>query len=36
MSMQDSSIGRWRGVVVGVVRSVNEVAVRRARLVLGW
>jgi len=26
----------WRGVVVSVVRRMNEVTLRRARLVLGW
>ena len=29
--------GRWRsGVVASVVRRMNEVTLRRARLVLGW
>jgi len=28
--------GWWRGVVVSVVRRMNEVTLRRARLVLGW
>jgi len=28
--------GRRRGVVVSVVRRMNEVTLRRARLVLGW
>ena len=26
----------WRGVVASVVRHMNEVTLRRARLVLGW
>jgi len=26
----------WLGVVAGVVRRMNEVTLRRARLVLGW
>ena len=26
----------WRGVVASVVRRMNEVTLRRARLVLGW
>jgi len=28
--------GWWRGVVASVVRRMNEVTLRRARLVLGW
>ena len=26
----------WRGTVVSVVHRINEVTLRRARLVLGW
>jgi len=26
----------WRGVVASIVRRMNEVTLRRARLVLGW
>jgi len=33
-TMQEQT--RRRGVVVSVVRRVNEVTLRRARLVLGW
>jgi len=29
-------LGWWRGVVAIVVRRINEVTLRRARLVLGW
>ena len=32
-STEDTS---WRGVVASVVRRMNEVTLRRARLVLGW
>jgi len=31
-----SGIGWRRGVVASVVRRMNEVSLRRARLVLGW
>ena len=29
-------LGWWRGVVVSVIRCMNEVTLPRARLVLGW
>ena len=31
-----SYVKRWGGVVASVVRRMNEVTLRRARLVLGW
>ena len=37
MSLEKVINHRWRrGVVASVVRRMNEVTLRRARLVLGW
>jgi len=34
--IRDRAIGWWRGVLVNALVVINEVTLRRARLVLGW